>query len=314
MDISSKLTAIEKALPLLREHGSRCSLCARKCLVDRSAAEGHCRAGTGPVVYTYGPHHGEEPPVSGENGSGTVFFSFCGMDCVYCQNHKFSRTGAGENASPERLAGMALELQEKGCHNINLVSPTHFLPAIVHALGIAYSKGLELPVVYNSGGYDSPEVISLLKGIVDIYLLDMRYSDDGNAVRYSSAPGYTRISRQNLIEMYSQTGQLRITDGTASGGLIIRLLVLPGDIAGCGDTLEFISAALGTEVHLSIMSQYTPLFKARDIPVLDRRITRREYDRVVDKAELLGFVNGWTQPFFGDPEKGLLGTDLALGN
>lgn len=274
-----------------------CAICPRKCGADRLAGKrGYCRAGLKSTVYSYCAHHGEEPPISGRRGSGTIFFSFCNMKCVYCQNYRFSQLDEGSSISAENLAKMMTGLQQKGCHNINLVNPTHFIPQITEALEIAIEKGLRIPIVYNTGGYDLPDTLRQLEGIVDIYMPDMRYSDDTMAKEYSDAPGYVEQNRKSVIEMKRQVGDLLTDDeGAAIKGLIIRLLALPEDISGTAATLKYIKDRIGKGTYLSIMSQYHPVFKARGLKPLSRGVARDEYKNIVDEAHLLGLNNGWTQ-------------------
>jgi putative pyruvate formate lyase activating enzyme len=260
---------------------------------------GYCASGAEPVVYSYAPHHGEEPPLSGWNGSGTIFFSRCNMGCVYCQNYKFSQFDTGEKVSAVELGNIMLRLQDMGCHNINFVSPTHFVPKIVEALKYAYSDGLELPVVYNTGGFDSVSVIRSLEGLMDIYLPDMRYSSEVNAEKYSDAPGYAANNRNLVKEMQRQVGDLEISDSVARKGLIVRLLILPGGISGTTETLEFIRENLGKSVYLSVMSQYYPVYRALSCKELACRIKREDYDTVIGKMRRLEFHSGWIQPLEG---------------
>lgn len=289
-----------------------CVLCPRRCRVDRTRAEtGFCRAPAEPVVYRYSEHRGEEPPLSGMNGSGTIFFSHCNMGCVYCQNYRFSHGAAGKMISVKRLSEIMLELQGRGCHNINLVSPTHYVPAIVEALAHAYKDGLNIPIVYNTGGYDDPRVINLLDGIIDVYLPDMRYSSDEMAVKYSSAPGYVGNNRVIVSEMFRQVGILTTDEnGVALKGLIIRLLALPNDVSGITDTLEFIAAKLSRRVHLSVMSQYYPAHEAPAYERISRRLVQPEFRAVMDKLEELDLHNGWIQPLEGDFEEDLAGENF----
>lgn len=306
--IEKKIELLEKALPRLKASLYRCDLCAHSCGVNRLDGEkGSCRAPARTVVYSYDAHHGEEPPLSASRGSGTIFFSHCCMECVYCQNAPFSQTDAGKSVSPDELAGIMLELQNRGCHNINLVSPTHFMPAIAEALKEAYRLGLRIPLVYNTGGYDSPHVIRALDGIVDIYLPDMRYSDDLMAQKYSNAPGYVANNRAIVKEMLRQTGDLTFEDDVAVRGLIIRLLVLPNGISGTEATMRFIASELGKDVWLSVMSQYYPAYKASSSSGLSRRLSAPEFSSVLTAMESLGLRNGWIQPFGGDFDRKFAG-------
>lgn len=293
-----KIQIIEKILPELKKNLCCCKLCPRACAVNRLKGEnGYCLESREPVVFSYAPHYGEEPPISAEKGSGTIFFSGCNMRCVYCQNYKFSQNRAGKKVSARDLGLMMLELEKQACHNINLVNPTHFVPAIIEALGEAYQSGLNIPIVYNTSGYDSLSVIKCLEGIVDVYLVDMRYSLDEEAKKYSQAPGYVLNNRLLVKEMWRQTGALKCVRHIAQKGLIIRLLILPNNISGTKETLEFISREIGEDVSLSVMSQYYPAYKASSFKELERRINREEYAEVISKMEELGMDKGWTQPF-----------------
>ena len=299
LHIKKKIIKSKDLFPKFNESLTRCELCAHKCKADRYNGEtGYCGCGRDPIVYTYGPHHGEEPPLSGYSGSGTIFFSLCNLGCVYCQNHKFSKKKNGKIISARELADIMLQLQKEKCHNINLVSPTPFVPSIVEALSYACSDGLILPIVYNTGGYDSLDTIRSLDGIVDIYLPDMRYSSDEMAEMYSHSPGYVENNRAIVMEMLRQTGELVLSgDGIADRGLIIRLLMLPSRVSGTENTLEFISKRLGKNQYLSVMSQYYPAYKARAYKKLSKRLEREYYDEITDKMKSLGFSNGWIQPF-----------------
>ena len=288
---------IKQKLPKLKSLLESCVLCPRQCKINRlEKRAGACNAGLKPAVYSYSPHHGEEPPLSGVAGSGTIFFTHCNMGCVYCQNYKFSQLSDHAEMTAGDLADIMLELQSMRCHNINLVSPTHYVPQITEALLLAIEKGLTLPVVYNTGGYDSLEVIKLLDGIIDIYLPDMRYNDDKMAAKYSNAPNYVGHNRKCVAEMQRQVGDLMFTgDDIAIKGLIVRCLVLPGSISGTDKTLEFIAASISKNAYISLMSQFYPVHRAFDFDELSRRITDHEYKKVIDKLEELGFNNGWVQ-------------------
>jgi putative pyruvate formate lyase activating enzyme len=278
-------------------HLEHCELCPRMCGVNRLAGErGFCKAGPDAVVYSAMAHRGEEPPLSGTGGSGTIFFSSCTMACVYCQNHLFSQTGEGRRVSVDELAGIMLSLQKQGTHNINLVTPTHFLPAIVAALAVARQKGLTVPVVYNTSGYERAEIIRLLDGIVDIYLPDMRYGREEQAVEYSQAPRYPRCNRESVREMHRQAGNLALDGrGIATRGLIIRHLVLPGNAASTELIMKFISEEISAETYISLMSQYHPYYRAAQLSALNRRITEEEYRAAQEVTEHYGLHNGWVQ-------------------
>jgi len=277
----------------------KCVLCPHKCRVSRTRGEkGFCRTGYLPFISSAMPHHGEEPPISGYSGSGTIFFSYCNMKCVYCQNYQISQECEGQVISQEKLASLMLELQQMGCHNINFVSPTIWIPQIINALYIAKNKGLKVPLVYNTGGYDSAKIIKMLDGIIDIYMPDARYSSDEMAQKYSDVKNYVKNNRESLKEMYRQVGELKLNSkGVAEKGLLIRLLVLPDNIGGIKKTLNFIKNELSTDVYLSIMAQYHPAYKAYNFAELSRRITSKEYFEIVKYAEKSGFSSGWTQDY-----------------
>ncbi len=297
-DRSKKLEKIiDRAFKMLES----CCICPRRCGVNRLKGEkGFCKAGLKPVVYSFLAHHGEEPPVSGKNGSGAVFFSNCNMACVYCQNYEFSQQGRGTEEGFDALAAIMLELQGQGCHNINLVTPTHIMPQVLKALNIAVSKGLKLPVVYNTGGYELPEVIKLLEGIVDVYLADMRYADNENAVKYSSAPDYPQYNMASIKQMQRQAGVAQIdNDGIIKKGLIIRHLVLPDNISGTDKVMRFIKEEVSPDTYISLMSQYMPYYKASGFKEISRRLTGREYSAAKNIMHKYGLHNGWVQESYG---------------
>ncbi len=289
-----KLLDIEKSLYKILD---KCVICPHMCKVNRRLDEkGFCSAGYKPVISSAMPHHGEEPPISGSRGSGTIFFSYCNMKCVYCQNYQISQEYEGTENSTDRLADSMIMLQKSGCHNINFVSPTIWIPQIVKSLSSARSKGLSVPAVFNTGGYDNPRIIKMLDSIIDIYMPDMRYSSDYMAKKYSMVEDYMLYNRQSVKEMYRQVGGLKLdNEGVALKGLLIRLLVLPYNIGGVKETLDFIKSELSTDVYLSIMAQYHPTYNAFEYPRLSRRITAKEYLEVVRYAEKKGFSFGWTQ-------------------
>ncbi len=280
---------------------SCCEICPQQCKVDRESGKlGFCRTGRNAIVCSYFAHHGEEPPVSGSKGSGTIFFSRCNLKCVYCQNFDFSQLEEGKEVDARQLAGYMLELQELGCHNINFVTPTHVMPQILEALFLAAEGGLTLPLVYNTSGYEDPEVIRLLDGIIDIYLPDMRYADDAYASKYSSARGYPSFNQAAVKEMFRQVGPASFDpEGNILRGLIIRHLVLPGRIAGTEKILAFIARELSREVAVSLMSQYHPCFEADTFPELNRKITLEEYEEAEGLLKTYGLENGWVQESHG---------------
>ncbi len=284
---------IGAALGMLRE----CALCPRRCGADRLAGErGVCRAGAAAEVSSYNDHHGEEPPLSGYRGSGTIFFTHCNLRCVFCQNYPISHYGNGSEKNAAELAEIMLKLQRRGCHNINFVTPTHMMPFILEALPLAVEGGLEIPLVYNCGGYESIKALELLDGVIDIYLPDMKYADNRAAELLSSAPDYVERNREAAAEMRRQVGELQLDgDGIARRGLIIRHLVLPKGLAGSADVLRFIRDELSPDTAVSLMSQYFPAYKACDIEEVSRRPSRAEYEQAVAAIEELGLANGWVQ-------------------
>jgi putative pyruvate formate lyase activating enzyme len=256
-----------------------CRLCPRECGVDRTQGEeGFCGVLDRPFVSSWGPHHGEERPISGRRGSGTIFFSGCNLGCIFCQNWQISHGREGREFTHKALAGIMLDLQRTGCHNINLVTPTHQMPMILRSLSLAKDGGLRLPIVYNTGGYDSIEALEVLDGVVDIYMPDMKCSDPEAAERLSSAGDYPGAVRAALREMHRQVGDLVMDQrGIAQRGLLVRHLVLPGGLAGTGEVVRFIAGEISKNTYINIMDQYHPCFGAFDHPPLDRRITREEY-------------------------------------
>jgi putative pyruvate formate lyase activating enzyme len=294
--ISGELRARAEAA---REHLAACDLCARRCGLNRFEQLGFCRTGPLAWVASFGPHHGEEHPLSGWNGSGTVFFSRCNLRCIFCQNHTISQRYAGRPMTAAELAGVFLALQEEGCHNLNLVSPTHVVAAILPALVLAAEKGLRLPIVYNSGGYDSPEALDLLDGVVDIYMPDMKYDDAAVSRRLSHAAVYPQANRQAVRAMQHQVGNLRINnDGLAERGLLVRHLVLPGGLAGTEGVLQFLASEISRETYLNLMDQYRPTYLARGHPLLRQPLQRREFQAAVEMARRAGLhrLSGITVP------------------
>lgn len=277
---------------------SSCTVCPRHCGVDRTRGElGYCRGGLLPKVSSSGPHFGEEPPLVGRHGSGTIFFAGCNMACAFCQNYGISQCDQGEEISCEHLARQMLALQGTGCHNINFVSPSHFVPQILEAVGIAASRGLSIPLVYNSGGYDLPETIRLLDGVFDIYMPDAKYGSDDIALALSDAPEYTRFMRDSLREMHRQVGDLSIEGGIARRGLLIRHLVLPENLAGTEAVMEFIAEEISRDSYVNIMNQYMPTWNVLEdghplYPKLRRRITPEEYQLAVEWAKHAGLHRG----------------------
>jgi putative pyruvate formate lyase activating enzyme len=267
-----------------------CDICPHRCGVNRLEGEtGICRTGKKAMVSSFGPHFGEENPLVGRGGSGTIFFTNCNLGCVFCQNYDISHLGEGYPAEEEKIAEMMIELQNMGCHNINFVTPTHVVPQIVKALTFAIEKGLNIPLVYNTGGYDSVSTLELLDGIFDIYMPDLKYSDESIAQRYCNAKDYVQTARSAIKEMHRQVGDLVMDSrGIAQKGLLIRHLILPEDLAGTYAAMKFIAEEISTNTYVNLMDQYHPCFKANDYPPLDRRITNEEFAHAVKMARDLG--------------------------
>ena len=267
-----------------------CTLCGHRCRADRVAgARGNCETGDRAVVTSFGAHRGEERPLSGWRGSGTVFFGGCNLHCLYCQNWEISRSRPGDEVEPHELADIFLELQTTGCHNLNLVSPTHVIAPILAALALALRRGFQLPVVYNTGGYDSPEALALLDGVVDIYMPDMKYADPATGARLSRAEHYPRINGVAVREMHRQVGDLVLdSEGIARRGLLVRHLVLPGGLAGTEEVLRFVAEEISRDTYMNLMHQYRPCGEAHQHPPLDRRLHPQEYRDAVEFAHRYG--------------------------
>ncbi|HEC33488.1 MAG TPA: radical SAM protein [Chloroflexi bacterium] len=266
-----------------------CNFCGRQCHVDRYEQPGTCHTGVRAVVSSFGPHLGEEDPLRGYRGSGTIFFAWCNLNCQYCQNYDISQLGHGEEVEPEEIASMMLALQARGCHNINLVSPTHVLAPILTALLVAAEAGLHLPLVWNTGGYDSLEALRLLDGVVDIYMPDMKYADAEVGYRCSRVREYPAVNRAAVKEMHRQVGDLVLNEqGIALRGLLVRHLVLPGGLAGTAETARFLAEEISRDTYINVMDQYRPCYRAREYPPLDRPITAEEYEAAVEAARRAG--------------------------
>jgi putative pyruvate formate lyase activating enzyme len=281
---------LKKRVQEMNKKLARCDLCPRNCSVNRLGGElGICGVGQQAWVSSYGPHLGEEKPLRGRNGSGTIFFSGCNLACIYCQNADISQQLAGRPVTAEQLAEIMLELQARGCHNINLVSPTHVISQILEAIYLAAEKGLSLPIVYNTGGYDSIGTLELLDGIIDIYMPDMKYSSDNSGERLSGVPDYPSVNKKAVREMHRQVGDLRLDyGGIAVKGLLIRHLVLPAGLAGSRNVLDFIAREISRNTYLNIMDQYRPAYKAQRLPEIDRLVHQEEFEAVIDLAAELG--------------------------
>lgn len=278
-----------------------CRVCPRECGVDRCGTErGYCGAGDLPVVASFGPHYGEERPLVGRRGSGTIFFSHCNLHCDFCQNYSLSQQGEGREISCGKLASIMLDLQARGCHNINLVTPSHVVPQILEAVLIAAEKGLTIPLVYNSSGYDSVETLRLLDGVVDIYMPDAKYGDDGIARDLSDAVGYTGIMQRALLEMHRQVGDLVCDEqGVAVRGMVIRHLVLPENLARTDRVLRFIAEEISRDAYVNVMAQYRPMWRIvsgrndRIARQMRRPITPEEHARALRWARECGLHRGF---------------------
>jgi len=273
------------------EHMADCDLCARYCHVNRfeTIRGAACRTGIRALVNSYGAHHGEEDPLRGTRGSGTIFFSWCSLRCVFCQNWEISQKGTGREVEPEELAQMMLTLQAQGCHNINFVTPSHVVAQIIAAVDIATRQGLRIPLVYNSGGYDSPEALTLLDGIIDIYMPDMKYGDSSIARKFSKVRDYVKVNFAAVREMQRQVGTLQLDkQGIARRGLLVRHLVLPGHIAATEAVLAFLAGEVSKDTYINLMDQYHPCYRAMDKPPLDRDLSAKEYEGALQLADSYG--------------------------
>jgi putative pyruvate formate lyase activating enzyme len=299
--LESKIALLEERTPGALGILKSCSVCPRNCKVDRTQGEtSHCGVDARLKVSSINLHFGEEPPVSGINGSGTVFLSGCNLKCVYCQNYPISQFREGRYMTAQGLADGMLRLERGGAHNINFVTPTHYVPRLMEAMLLAYKKGLTLPIVYNSSGYDKVETLKLLDGIVEIYMPDMRYSSEESSKCYSAADNYPQINRAAIKEMHRQVGDLEVDErGVAVTGLLVRHLVLPHGISGSKAIFEFLAKEISKETYVSLMSQYFPAHKAFSIEKLKRRLIGEEYKAALDAFEKAGLSNGYAQPYFG---------------
>jgi len=274
------------------ERLSSCDLCPRMCGVDRHAGEpGDCGTGRRARISSAGPHFGEEAPLTGSRGSGTLFLSGCNLNCTYCQNCGISQLGEGRRVRAEELAASMLAVQALGCHNLNLVTPTHATPQILEALALAVDRGLGIPIVYNCGGYESVSTLEILDGVVDIYMPDLKYADPAPAARYSHAPDYPEVAREAIREMHRQVGDLVIDErGVARRGLLVRHLVLPDGLADTRASMRFLATEISRETYVNVMSQYRPCHEVHGDASLGRRITDREYHEAVEQAREAGLT------------------------
>lgn len=278
---------LSQRIQLLREFLKECRLCPRECRVDRLNGEiGICQAGSEPMVSSAFPHFGEEPPLVGHHGSGTIFLTHCNLRCIFCQNYDISHLGNGERMTSSNMAHVMVRLQDMGCHNINFVTPTHYTPQIVASLPEAIEKGLRLPIVYNCSGYESIEVIRLLEGIVDIYMPDIKYMDKKYSKQFSNAPDYPEVIKKVLKEMHCQVGDLTInSSGIAERGLLIRHLVMPNGVASSEAVLRFVADEISAHSYVNIMDQYRPEYRAQEYPEINRRATHKEYTEAIQWAK-----------------------------
>ena len=290
MELTEKIAFLKKVL-------KDCWLCPQRCHIDRTQGEiGFCLLPANIIIDCALPHHGEEPPLSGTGGAGTIFFSSCNLRCIYCQNYQISHQAEGRELDPPELAQVMLDLQKRGCHNIDAVTPTPQTPLIMEALLLAREQGLKIPFVYNCGGYESPGIIKMLDKMVDIYLPDFKYGIAEDGAEFSGVSDYPRYALDSLKEMVRQVGdKLEIEDGLAKRGVIVRHLVLPGKLENSKEVFRLIKEEISTAVTISLMSQYTPIDKVRNHPLLGRRITAAEYQQVLDYALELGFENLFIQ-------------------
>ncbi|MCP5106671.1 MAG: radical SAM protein [bacterium] len=284
-------------ITFLKDNYSPCRLCPRQCRAEREKNKtGVCGAGKKVKVASYNLHHGEEPPVSGSRGSGTIFYSGCTMKCVFCQNYPISHLLNGQFYSIEQLSGLFLNLQERGAHNINFVSPTPYLYHAAAALHIARNNGLTIPIVYNTSGYERPGIINALERFVDIYMPDLKYHDNSISPKYSGVKDYFEHAYPAIGEMSKQTGELKMDEkGIARRGMILRHLLLPGQVDNSKKVLKIISQSAFKKTSLSLMSQYFPAYRAVEMPEINRRVRAEEYEEVKDYAFTLGFTDGWYQ-------------------
>jgi len=279
------MAAVEELKRIL----TSCVLCPRSCRVNRLAGElGYCGIGADPVISSAGPHFGEEPPLVGVGGSGTIFFTGCNLGCVFCQNYEISHFLSGRRTTTGALADAMLRLQQTGCHNINWVTPTHQVPAIIDALELAREKGLTVPTVFNCGGYERRKTLRMIEGRVDIYMPDAKYFRPETAERYSAAPDYPEVMRAALKEMHRQVGDLRMDDGIAVRGLLVRHLVMPGGVEESKAILDFIAEEISPNTYVNVMDQYRPTYRAHEFPDIARPISQDEYINVLEHARQLG--------------------------
>lgn len=280
----------------------KCELCGFHCKVNRNEKMGVCQCGVLPKLALVSKHMWEEPCISGKNGSGTIFFSGCNFSCIFCQNDKISQEGFGKEVSIERLAEIMIEQQERGVHNINLVTPTPYVPMIIVAIKQAKENGLSIPIVYNTNGYETIETLQMLEGYVDVYLPDLKYYDDGVGIKYSKVPHYFETASKAILEMYRQVGNPILDEtGMMNRGLMIRHLILPGHVLQTKKILQWIKENLPKDIYISMMAQYFPAYQAKQDEILCRKITKREYEMVLNLLE--DFENGYIQELASHEEE-----------
>lgn len=286
---------LRERIQILKQFLKECQLCPRRCKVNRVKGEkGYCRAPAELMVSSAFPHFGEEPPLVGKYGSGTIFLTHCNLRCVFCQNYEISHLGHGEKITPKELAEVMLYLQRQGCHNINFVTPTHYVPQIVESLSYAIEMGLTIPLVYNCGGYESLEIIKLLEGIFDIFMPDIKFLNPAHSSLFCEAPDYPEVVKTVVKEMHRQVGNLKLNEeGIAFKGLLIRHLVMPNGMSDTFEVLKFVATEISMHSYINIMAQYRPLYKAHDFPPIDRRITPKEYIEALQLARSLGLYRGF---------------------
>ena len=291
--IKNKVKLVESRLPQLKKIMASCELCPRACHVLRNESQtGYCKTLNKVILASWAKHKGEEPPISGTNGSGAIFPSNCTLGCIFCQNFPFSQLGNGQILELSELADIFNKLALKKVHNLNFVTPTHVIPMLLEAWLLANKNTQHLPIVYNTSGYESVKVLKLLEGIVDIYLPDIKYSSNQNALEFSKVPNYVESNREAILEMYRQVGRLKLNnEGIAEKGIIIRHLILPNNLSGTKKSFEWIKENIGTEVDISLMCQYFPAYKAHSCCQINRKITYDEYVDSMNCVEKLGFRN-----------------------
>jgi putative pyruvate formate lyase activating enzyme len=293
-----KSVDFSKNIKTLDDFLGNCNLCPRACGINRKKKEkGYCKTTDEVYIASHNLHFGEEPPITGTNGSGTIFFSFCNLGCEYCQNYPISHLGNGKLFTIEELVDMMLKLQNKGAHNINFVSPTHYSAQMAKAVYLAKTKGLKIPIVYNCSGYEPVEIIELLDGVVDIYLVDMKYGINDLAKKYSNIENYVEINKLAVAKMFQQVGYLKLNEnGIAQKGIIVRHLMLPKNIENTFNVLDALSE-ISSEIHLSFMSQYHPAHNSYKYPDLSKKLTKTDYKKGIKYLEKKCFNNGWIQEF-----------------